>query len=54
MSVSLENATVAMGLEKVNFHSVLKKGNEKGYTNYPTIVLISHAVYCHPAYLTYL
>ena len=36
------------------FILVLKKGNEKGYTNYPTIVLISHDVYCHPAYLTYL
>ena len=36
------------------FIPVLKKGNVKGYTNYPTIVLISHAVYVHPAYLTYL
>ena len=31
-----------------------RKGNEKGYTNYPTIVITSHAVYCHPAYLTYM
>ena len=36
------------------FIPVLKKGNVKGYTNYPTIVLISQAVYVHPAYLTYL
>ena len=31
------------GLEKVSFHSILKKGNAKECSNYRTIVLISHA-----------
>ena len=30
-------------LEKVSFHSNLKEGNAKEYSNYLTIALISHA-----------
>ena len=37
MPANLENSTVAMGLEKVNFHS-----NDKECSNYCTIALISH------------
>ena len=33
---------MATGLEKVRFHSILKKGNAKECSNYCTIVLISH------------
>ena len=43
MSANLENSTVATGLEKVSFHSNLKKGNVEGWSNYHTIALISHA-----------
>ena len=39
MPVNLENAAVATGLEKVNFHSIPKK-----CSNYYTIALISHAI----------
>ena len=39
---NLENSAVAIGLEKVNFHSNPKKGNAKECSNYHTIVLISH------------
>ena len=39
---NLENSAVAIGLEKVSFHSNRKKGNAKECSNYPTIVLISH------------
>ena len=42
MSANLENSAVARGLEKVSFHSNPKKDNAKGYSNYCTIVLISH------------
>ena len=38
-----KNSAVATGLEKVGFHSNLKKGNGKECSNYHTIVLISHA-----------
>ena len=38
MSANLENSAVAIGLEKVNFHS-----NAKECSNYRTIALISHA-----------
>ena len=38
MPANLENSAVATGLEKVRFHS-----NPKGYSNYHTIALISHA-----------
>ena len=37
MPANLENSAVATGLEKVSFHS-----NPKEYSNYHTIVLISH------------
>ena len=43
MPANLENSAVATGLEKVHFHSNLKKGNAKECLNYHTIVLISHA-----------
>ena len=33
---------MAIGLEKVNFHSNPKKGNAKECSNYHTIALISH------------
>ena len=42
MPSNLENSAVAIGLEKVSFHSNLK-GNTKECSNYYTIVLISHA-----------
>jgi len=34
---------VATGLEKVSFHSILKRGSAKECSNYPTITLISDA-----------
>ena len=34
---------MATGLKKVSFHSIPKKGNAKGCSNYHTIALISHA-----------
>ena len=40
---NLENSAVAIGLEKVNFHSNPKKGNAKEYSNYGTIAFISRA-----------
>ena len=43
MPANLENLAVATGLEKVNFHSISKKGNPKECSNYHTIALISHA-----------
>ena len=43
MPANLENSAVATGLEKVRFHSNLKKDNPKECLNYCTIVLISHA-----------
>ena len=43
MPANLENSVVATGLEKVSFHSILKKGNAKECSNYHTIALISHA-----------
>ena len=33
---------MAIGLEKVSFHSITKKGNAKECSNYCTIALISH------------
>ena len=33
---------VATGLEKISFHSIPKKGNDKECSNYCTIALISH------------
>ena len=43
MPASLENSAVATGLEKLSFHSILKKGNAKECSNYRTVALISHA-----------
>ena len=43
MPANLENSALAIGLEKVGFHSISKKGNAKEYSNYCTIALISHA-----------
>ena len=40
--MNLENSAITKGLEKVRFHSILKKGNAKECSNYCTIVLISH------------
>ena len=42
MPAKLENSAVALGLEKVSFHSNPKKGNAKECSNYHTIALISH------------
>ena len=42
MPAKLENSAVATGLEKINFHSNLKKGNIKECSNYCKIALISH------------
>ena len=42
MSANLENSAVVTGLEKVSFHSIPKKGNDKECSNYHTIALISH------------
>ena len=41
--LNLENSAVAMGLEKVSFHSIPKKGNVKECSNYHTIAFISQA-----------
>jgi len=43
MPANLENSAVATGLEKVSFHSNPKERNEKEYSNYHTIALISHS-----------
>ena len=43
MPANLENSAVAIGLEKVSFHSILKKDNAKECSNYHTIALISQA-----------
>ena len=42
MPANLENSVVAIGLEKLSFHSNPKKGNAKECSNYRTIALISH------------
>ena len=43
MPANLENSALAIGLEKVSFHSNPKKGNAKEGSNYCTVALISHA-----------
>ena len=43
MPANLENSSVAMGLERLVFIPVPKKGNAKECSNYCTIALISHA-----------
>ena len=42
MSATLENSAVATELEKSVSVSIAKKDNDKEYSNYHTIVLISH------------
>ena len=42
MSANLENSAVAMGLEKVSFHSNPKESQCQKCSNYHTIALISH------------
>ena len=43
MPANLENSSVVIGLEKVNFHFNPKEGNAKEWSNYHTIVLMSRA-----------
>ena len=43
MAANLENSEVAIGLEKVSFHSNPKEGNPKECSNYRTVALILHA-----------
>ena len=43
MPAHLENSAVATGLEKSVFIPIPKKGNDTEFSNYCTIVLISHA-----------
>ena len=43
MPASLENSTVARGLEKISHIPVPKKGSAKECSNYQTIAFISHA-----------
>ena len=42
MPANLENSAVAIGLEKVSFHSNPKKGNARKCSNYCTIALKSN------------
>ena len=42
MPANLENSTVAIGLEKVSFPPIPKKGKAKRCSKYHTITLISH------------
>ena len=42
MPANLQSSAVAIGLEKVSFHSNPKKDNAKEFPNYCTIALISH------------
>ena len=44
MLSNLENSAVAIGLEKVTFHSTPNKSNAKGCSNYCTIVLIPYSI----------
>ena len=43
MPANLENSAVATELEKVSFHSKIKKSNAKECSNYHIIALISYA-----------
>ena len=43
MPANLENSALAAGLETVIFITIPKKGNDKEWSNYCTIALISHA-----------
>ena len=42
MPANMENSAVVTELEKISFHSIPKKGNDKECSNYCTIALISH------------
>ena len=44
MPANLENSSVAIGLKKVSFFPIPKKGNAKDCSNYHTIALISHTI----------
>ena len=43
MPANLENSAMAIGLEKLVFIPIPKKGNARECSNYHTIALISHA-----------
>jgi len=43
MPANLENSAVATGLERSVFIPIPKKGNDKEFSNYRTIALISQA-----------
>ena len=43
LPANLENSAVATELEKVSFIPIPKKSNDKEYSDYRTIALISHA-----------
>ena len=43
MPANLKNSAVATGLKKVRFIPIPKKGNDKEFSNYHTIALISQA-----------
>ena len=43
MPANLENSAVAIGMVKVIFIPIPKKGSAKGCSNYHTMALISHA-----------
>ena len=47
MPAHLENSAVAIGLEKVSFIPIPRKGNAKECSNYPTIALIPHPSKCN-------
>ena len=43
MPANLENSAVAIGMEKISFIPIPKKGNAKECSNYCTIALIAYA-----------
>ena len=43
MPANMENIAVGTGLEKFSFYSSTKERQAKDYSNYHTIVLVSHA-----------
>ena len=47
----LESSAVATGLEKVRFHTNLKKGSAKECSDYHIMTLISHASKVNPKIL---
>ena len=42
MPANLENSAVARGLERIIFTPISKKGNDKEFSNYCSVALISH------------